>query len=87
MRVRAKAVLGDSRPYAGYYNFVRRRPGDVFDLLDAKHFSSRWMERVEETVPKTKATGEPLLDDLLKDQPGLAGKVKGGKATGDKEVI
>jgi hypothetical protein len=29
----------------GYYGNVLRREGDVFTLLDARHFSERWMAR------------------------------------------
>lgn len=36
----------------GYYNHRRRRPGDVFKLVDKKAFSAKWMERVEATPSK-----------------------------------
>lgn len=69
MRVRAKEVGGQK--YSGYYNYVRRKPGDVFDLLDPepdpkknKHFSEKWMEKVEPATPKTPAPGEPDPRDL-----------------------
>lgn len=66
MRVRAmEAVSG--RVYSGYYNLVRRKPGDVFDLLDDKHFSETWMEKVTGTTLKTHAPGEPQYDDLVAD--------------------
>lgn len=66
MRVRAmEAVSG--RVYSGYYNLVRRKPGDVFDLLDESHFSSSWMERVGGGTPKTHAPGEPSKEDLVAD--------------------
>ncbi len=31
----------------GYYNHKRRKPGEVFLLMNAKAFSKRWMEKVE----------------------------------------
>ena len=65
MRVRAKG--DDSSVYAGYYNMVRRRPGDVLDLLRPSDFSERWMEKVEDTVEKTAAPGEPSKADLVDD--------------------
>lgn len=51
MRVRAKEL--------GYYGHKRRRPGEVFDLIDdkdakggvipaAKFFSEKWMEKVDD---------------------------------------
>lgn len=45
----------------GYIYHVRVRPGQRFKLKDPKHFSEKWMEKVEpkkveeeETVPLTK---------------------------------
>jgi len=32
----------------GFYGNSRRREGDVFTLTHPSHFSSRWMERVDE---------------------------------------
>lgn len=39
MRVRANKI--------GFYNGFRRRVGDEFTLADPKHFSKKWMERVD----------------------------------------
>lgn len=66
MRVRAKSLSPDKK-YSGYYNLVRRKPGDVFDLLDDKHFSETWMEKVSASTPKTAAPGEPRKEDLIED--------------------
>lgn len=66
MRVRAKNTGSDTK-YAGYYNLVRRKAGDVFDLLDDSHFSETWMERVDEGTPKTPAPGEPSREALQAD--------------------
>lgn len=64
MRVRAKTLPTATGKYAGYYNYVRRRPGDVFDLLDDSHFSEKWMEPVESATPKTPAPGEPTPEEV-----------------------
>ena len=34
----------------GYYDFARRRVGDVF-TIEASDFSPRWMERVPDETP------------------------------------
>ena len=65
MRVRVKTV--NDKKYVGYYNLVRRKPGDVFDLLDDKHFSEKWMEKVRDNMQKTHAPGEPSMADLAAD--------------------
>ncbi|HXF44854.1 MAG TPA: hypothetical protein VNK91_01930 [Burkholderiaceae bacterium] len=71
MRVRAKGNPTDAtKRYAGYYNYVRRKPGDVFDLLDPKHFSEKWMERVDPNEPKTPAPGEPTAAEIAAEQRG-----------------
>ena len=44
--MRVRAIGDDSIVYAGYYNMVRRKPGDVFDLLRPSDFSETWMENV-----------------------------------------
>ena len=31
----------------GYYDGLRRREGAVFSLSDEKHFSSKWMEKLD----------------------------------------
>jgi len=65
MRVRVKDVGADK--WVGYYNLVRRKAGDVFDLLVDSHFSEKWMERVDKTTPKSDAPGEPDIKDLMAD--------------------
>ena len=81
MRVRAKD-LGQENKYVGYYNLVRRKAGDVFDLLDDSHFSTKWMETVEETIPKTSAPGEPRIEDLIEDGV-IPAKRSVGRTKGD----
>lgn len=66
MRVQA-VELGPDKKYSGYYNLVRRKPGDVFDLLDERHFSQKWMKKVPSNTPKTAAPGEPSKEDLIAD--------------------
>lgn len=87
MRVRAK---GNPDTYAGYYNYVRRRGGAVFDLLREKDFSAKWMERVVDATPKTPAPGEPtpaeLAAEAKKAETKKADKQR-GTATGDRDVI
>lgn len=63
MRVQAKEI-GDKK-YVGYYNLVRRKPGDVFDLNDPKDFSHNWMIKVDTDTPKSSAPGEARPDELV----------------------
>lgn len=37
----------------GYYELVRRRPGDTFVLSDKAHFSKRWMESLDKNDEAT----------------------------------
>lgn len=41
MKVKAKGLV--------FYNNQRFREGDVFEISDEKHFSKKWMEKVEES--------------------------------------
>lgn len=83
MRVRTKGnPTNPSQKYVGYYNLVRRKPGDVFDLTDEKDFSPKWMEKVNLETPKTPAPGEPTPEDVAAEKKA---KKKGG--TGDRSVI
>ena len=36
----------------GYYNHRRRRENEVFELLDEKAFSNKWMVRIEKVSQK-----------------------------------
>jgi hypothetical protein len=45
----------------GYYEHRRIRLGDVFVLSDARHFTSRWMERVDAATPEKITTGREAL--------------------------
>lgn len=85
MRVRAKDL---GQKYSGFYNYVRRKPGDVFDLTHDKHYSSKWMEPVDRTVPKTPSPGEPTQAEIEAERKAADKKSKAGdKPTGEKEVI
>lgn len=79
MKVIAKTI-GDKK-YVGFYNMVRRKPGDVFTLTDPKHFSETWMREVGKDTPTTPAPGEPPEDLVVRERKGK------GKATGDQNVI
>lgn len=35
----------------GYYDLLRRKPGEVFELFEESHFSKRWMEKVSGDAP------------------------------------
>lgn len=43
---------------AGYYE-GRRRKGDRFVIRDEKHFSKKWMAKVEAKADKGKANAKP----------------------------
>jgi hypothetical protein len=51
LRVRAKA-LGDDQKIVGYYDHIRRRPGDEFEIESEEHFSYFWMDAVGWEPPR-----------------------------------
>lgn len=61
VRVRAKRM--------SYYDHKRRRVGDVFDLLDARHFNEKLHERVAARTALRTTTSRQVLaeahDDVL----------------------
>lgn len=57
----------------GFYDYKRRRIGHIFDLSDPKHFSEKWMERLDGPV--------------VVNQPQRAAEPKSAKPTGSREVI
>jgi hypothetical protein len=61
----------------GYYNHKRRREGDIFDLLNEKHFSKHWMEKFSGKSKGSKKVQEPELEE---------GEEPAG-AEGDQDVI
>jgi len=67
----------------GYYGEARRRVGDVFTLEDPKHFSAKWMERVDASTPEKITTGN---EDLRRQHDEMLGRT-GGKPTGAQGVL
>lgn len=70
MKVRVKQPINGGELYgAGYYNHQLFKGGEEFELTDPRHFSDKWMEKVDAgAVP---AEG-PKTDDpvLAKQKPG-----------------
>lgn len=58
MRVRAKAGNSDKQ-VMGYYGLKRIRSGEEFVLSDEKHFSSKWMEKIDSGESESKAKAKP----------------------------
>jgi hypothetical protein len=59
----------------GYYDHVRRRPGDVFTIAGERLFSERWMERVDPRTPDKVSTSQQAINE--KHDEILGGKVTG----------
>lgn len=51
--------------HLGFDNFVRRRPGVVFDIADASMISLKWMEPADEEAEKAFAEKEKELAELV----------------------
>lgn len=52
MKVRAKlSANGPDMTGVGYYAHQLFKGGEEFTLTDPKHFSEKWMEKVEEPAP------------------------------------
>lgn len=53
----------------GFYDHKRRRKGDVFSLKDPKHFTRKWMVKVDAATPLRVTTGREELkrqhDEIL----------------------
>lgn len=54
----------------GYYADARRRPGDVFTLTTAKHFTPKWMQWVAARTPERITTGQAELQRLHDEKVG-----------------
>lgn len=63
----------------GFYGGSRRRPGDVFILTDVKHFSEKWMQRLEVVTDD-----KPLPVEKSKGKHRHEAKAK---PSGDADVI
>ncbi len=65
--------------FVGFYGDIRRRPGDVFDLVDVvkevdgkqvviataeSFFSDKWMDRVEDSKPAKKIKPKATSENL-----------------------
>lgn len=59
----------------GYYADVRRRVGDVFTLLDARHFSPAWMESASDDEAEHTTSAQQSLD-ALHDAESPIGRVR-----------
>ncbi len=52
MKVRAKLpVNGSDMTGVGYYDLRLFKGGEEFELSDPRHFSEKWMEKVEAPAP------------------------------------
>jgi len=51
----------------GYIYHIRVRPGQRFHLKDPKHFSEKWMKKIE---------SKKVVDQEIEEQPTKKGKVK-----------
>ena len=73
MKVKAKKL--------GFYGNVRQKPGDVFVLKDAKHFSPKWMVEVGED-------GKPLKAEAKAEAKPEErhGRRRGHKGEGDEAL-
>lgn len=81
-----------------YYNHLRRRPGDVFELLKDRDFSERHMDWVHPDTPLTistaKSGAQAMIDarngtDTINRMPVAIGEAKRQKITrpGRKEEV
>lgn len=70
----------------GYYGDQRRRIGDVFTIpsLEKPHFSSKWMELVDDKTPEHTTSAPEALKKWHEDQ--RAGKVL-QKTDADRDVL
>lgn len=50
MAIKVRAVFSQPNQF-GFYGTQRRRNGDVFEIETEKHFSNKWMERVNDPKP------------------------------------
>lgn len=66
MRVRAKMPpSGSEMQGVGYYDLRLCRGGEEFELSDPKHFSARWMEKIDSPQQAL-----PVVEtELVTDEP------------------
>lgn len=69
----------------GYYDIIRRYPGDVFEIKNEKEFSKIWMqkldvEQVDEQEEEAPVVKKPKAKRAKAEKPAAS-------PTGDAEVI
>lgn len=54
----------------GFYNYERRRSGQVFELVEPELFSERWMEKVDDDVPldRDMAARDKRVRKIIKEE-------------------
>lgn len=75
--MKVEALPQEGKKYVGYYNLVRRKAGDVFNLLAEKDFSATWMKKVPEKTQATAAPGEPTPEEVAELRPDLMNESQG----------
>lgn len=66
MKVRAKLPAnGSDMTGVGYYDLRLFKGGEEFELSDPKHFSEKWMEKIEEPAPVVQF----VAVEVEKDEP------------------
>lgn len=70
----------------GFYDHKRRRKGDVFSLKDPKHFTRKWMLRVDQSIPEKITSGR---EELKRQHDEILGARMEGRteATASQEVL
>jgi len=62
----------------GYYDYGRRRPGDVFTINGEQDFSARWMEKVDPNTPDKVSGSQDEInrqhDEILAARGGGGGE-------------
>lgn len=67
----------------GYYDYGRRRPGDVFIINGEQDFSSRWMEKVPMNTPE-RVTGSQ--DEINRQHDEILAARAGVNQGGDESL-
>lgn len=80
MRVRATEL--------GYYGDRRQRAGQVFTLTDPKHFSEKWMEKLDKKAgSKQSGKSSQKVHEAPPEDADDFGDEDTNTPTGDQEVI
>lgn len=96
MIVRAKRTnqFAEDKEVVGYYGLKRRWEGEVFELNDDSHFSSRWMvkvERPEDTMvqiknPDTKRMETVSAAEVVQEEKRKVGRPRKEDALADANM-